>query len=51
MYFDGHDINKNLAFRNMNDVEIMLVQAVMNRIPIIIDIDEDDVDNSWDIDW
>jgi len=51
VYFDGHDINKNLAFRNMNDVEIMLVQAVMNRIPIIIDIDEDDVDNSWDIDW
>lgn len=51
VYFDGHDVNKNLAFRNMNDVEIMLVQAVMNKIPIVIDIDEDDVDNSWDIDW
>ena len=51
VYFDGHDVNKNLAFRNMNDVEIMLVQAVMNKIPIVIDIDEDDVDNSWNIDW
>lgn len=51
VYFDGHDVNKKLAFRSMNDVEIMLVQAVMNKIPIIIDIDEDDVDNSWDIDY
>lgn len=48
---DGYDINKKFEFRYLNDVEIMLVQAVMNKIPIIIDIDEDDVDNSWDIDY
>lgn len=48
---DGYDINKKFEFRYLNDVEIMLVQAVMNRIPIVIDIDEDDVDNSWDIDY
>ena len=47
----GHDINKKFEFKHLNDVEIMLVQAVMNKIPIIIDIDEDDVDNSWDIDY
>lgn len=51
VYLDGYEINKNLTFKHLNDVEIMLVQAVMNKIPIVIDIDEDDVDNSWDIDY
>ncbi len=50
VYLDGVDVNKTLSFRYLNEVEIMLIQAVMNRIPIIIDITEDDVDNSWDID-
>lgn len=51
VYFEGNDINKAFAFKNLNDVEIMLVQALLNRIPIILDIDEDDIDNSWDIDY
>ena len=51
VYLDGVDVNKTFTFKNLNGVEIMLIQAVMNRIPIIIDIDEDDVDNSWDIDY
>ena len=51
VYLDGYDVNKTFTFRNLNEVEIMLIQAVMNRIPIILDITEDDVDNSWDIDY
>ena len=51
VYLDGHEINTKFTFKNLNDVEIMLVQAVMNKIPIVIDIDGDDVDNSWDIDY
>lgn len=51
LYLDGYDIENKFNFSHLNDVEIMLVQAVMNEIPIIIDIDEDDVDNSWDIDY
>lgn len=51
VYFEGNEINRTFEFRNLNGVELMLVQAVMNKIPIIIDIDEDDVDNSWDIDY
>ena len=48
---DGYDISEKFEFKHLNDVEVMLVQAVMNKIPIIIDIDENDVDNSWDIDY
>ena len=51
VYLEGHEINTKFTFKNLNDVEIMLVQAVMNKIPIVIDIDGDDVDNSWDIDY
>lgn len=51
LYLDGHRIEDKFKFGPLNDVEIMLVQAAMNEIPIIIDITEDDVDNSWDIDY
>lgn len=53
LYLDGERIDKKFNFRRLNDVEIMLVQATMNEIPIIIDITGDDVDNSWewDIDY
>jgi len=51
LYLDGYNIERKWTFKHLNDVELMLVQAVMNKIPIIIDIDEDDVDNSWDIDY
>lgn len=51
LYLDGYNIESKFNFASLNDVEIMLVQAAMNEIPIIIDIDEDDVDNSWDIDY
>lgn len=51
LYLDGNDIDKKFKFGHLNDVEIMLVQAAMNEIPIIIDITGDDVDNSWDIDY
>lgn len=51
VYLYGDPIEEKFKFGNLDDVEIMLVQAVMNEIPIIIDIDGDDVDNSWDIDY
>lgn len=51
LYFDGNRIEDKFKFGHLNDVEIMLVQAAMNEIPIIIDITGDDVDNSWDIDY
>lgn len=51
VYFEGHEINSRFEFWGLNDVKLMLVQAVMNKIPIIIDIAEYDVDNSWDIDY
>lgn len=51
VYLEGYSIEKKFNFKNLNEVEIMLIQAVMNKIPIIIDIDESDVDNSWDIDY
>lgn len=51
LYLDGKRIEDKFKFGNLNDVELMLVQAAMNGIPIIIDIGQDDVDNSWDIDY
>lgn len=51
LYLDGNRIEDKFKFGHLNDVEIMLVQAAMNEIPIIIDITGDDVNNSWDIDY
>lgn len=51
VYIDGNNIENKFNFGYLNDVEIMVIQAAMNEIPIIIDITEDDVDNSWDIDY
>lgn len=51
VYLDGKGIDKQIKFGNLNDVEIMLVQAVYNKLPIIIDVeDEDELDNSYDVD-
>ena len=50
LYLDGHDINERFSFGRLNDVELMLVQAVMNEIPIIIDVEHTyDIDNSFDV--
>lgn len=52
LYLDGNKIEDKFKFGALNDVELMLVQAWMNEIPIIIDVeDEDDIDNSFDIDY
>lgn len=52
LYLDGKSINDKFKFGSLNDVELMLVQATMNEIPIIIDIcDTDDIDNSFDVDY
>lgn len=52
LYLDGHKIEDKFKFGKLNDVELLLVQAAMNEIPIIIDIeDTDDIDNSFDVDY
>lgn len=51
VYIDGNRLDDKLKFGKLNDVEIMVVQAAMNDIPIIIDCDSDDVDNSFDVDY
>lgn len=52
VYLDGKGIDKQIKFGHLNDVEIMLIQAVYNQIPIIIDVDDEyDLDNSYDVDY
>lgn len=52
LYLDGREINEKFSFGRLNDVELMLVQAVMNEIPIIIDVEHTyDIDNSFDVDY
>ncbi len=51
VYLDGYKLEDKFNFGYLNEVEIMIVQAAMNEIPIIIDIEENNIDNSWDIDY
>lgn len=51
LYIDGDQIENRFNFGDLNEVEIMLIQAVMNKIPIIIDVEgESDIDNFFDVD-
>lgn len=52
LYLDGKKIENKIKFSNLNDVELLLVQAVLNEIPIIIDVEDiDDIDTSFDVDY
>lgn len=52
LYLDGEGIDKKFRFGHLNDVEILLVQAAMNEIPVIIDVEDiDDIDTSFDVDY
>ena len=52
LYLDGRNIEDKFKFGHLNDVELLLVQAVLNEIPIIIDVEStDDIDNSFDVDY
>lgn len=52
LYLDGKKLEDKFKFGRLNDVELLLVQAAMNEIPIIIDVeDTDDIDNSFDVDY
>lgn len=52
LYLDGYKIENKFKFGSLNDVELLLVQAAMNDIPIIIDVeDTDDIDTSFDVDY
>lgn len=52
LYLDGHDIKKGIKLTRLDDVELMLIQAYMNEIPIIIDVNNtDEIDNSFDVDY
>nr|DAN97750.1 MAG TPA: hypothetical protein [Caudoviricetes sp.] len=48
LYLDGNNIKKKFKLVGLNDVELMLVQAYMNEIPIVIDVE--DIDNCFDVD-
>lgn len=52
LYLDGHKIEDKFKFGHLNDVELLLVQAAMNEIPILIDVEDiDDIDTSFDVDY
>lgn len=52
LYLDGQGIEKKFKFSHLNDVELLLVQAAMNEIPIIIDVEDiDDIDTSFDVEY
>lgn len=52
LYLDGERLGDKYRFGHLNDVELMLVQAVLNEIPIIIDVDDDAyIDSSFDVDY
>ena len=52
LYIDGQGIEKKFKFGHLNDVELLLVQAAMNEIPIIIDVEDvSDIDTSFDVDY
>lgn len=50
LYLYGNNFNKTFRFGRLNDVELLLIQAVMNEIPIMVDVvDTADIDNSFDV--
>ncbi|KEH93242.1 hypothetical protein [Clostridium botulinum] len=52
VYIDGHNLQESMDFGTMSDIERLIVNIAYNKTPIIIDIeDEDDIDNSFDIDY
>lgn len=52
LYLDGNNINNVFKFGRLNEVELLLVQAVMNEIPIAIDVEDTvDIDNSFDVEY
>lgn len=52
LYLDGYSVKEKFKFGCLNDVELMLVQAIINEIPIVIDVEStDDIDNSFDVDY
>jgi hypothetical protein len=51
VYIDGSSIEKDLTFKHMSDVALLLINIYYNKTPIEIDVEnEDDIDNSFDID-
>ena len=51
LYLDGKNIEDHMKVGCLNDVELLLVQTILNKIPIVIDVEnEDDIDNSFDVD-
>ncbi len=50
-YLDGRNIKDKFRFRNLSDIEVLLINLTYNETPIIIDIEsEDDIDTSYDVD-
>ncbi|MDP4224752.1 MAG: hypothetical protein Q8910_00080 [Bacteroidota bacterium] len=48
----GEDIEKKLSFKYMNDFQLLLINLAYNKTPVDIDVEsEDDIDNSFDVDY
>ena len=52
LYISGYNIEKTVSFGYLNEFESLILNLKYNQTPIIIDVeDEDDIDNSFDIDY
>lgn len=52
LYISGYNIKKTVNFGYLNEFESLILNLKYNQTPIIIDVeDEDDIDNSFDIDY
>jgi 6-pyruvoyl-tetrahydropterin synthase len=50
LYIDGKDVTKTLDFRYINKIEAFFINLYYNKTTVEIDIDEDDIDTSFDYD-
>lgn len=49
-YINNEKIDKKIKIGNLSEIEQLLINLYYNETPIIIDCNEDDIDNSFDID-
>ncbi|MGO5051441.1 hypothetical protein ACTQ6A_02820 [Lachnospiraceae bacterium LCP25S3_G4] len=52
LYLNGISLDRKMKFGSLNDVELMLVQAVYNKIPIVMDVEsQDEIEDYYDVDF
>ena len=50
LYINAEKIDEKIKISNLSDIEQLLINLYYNNTPIIIDCNEGDIDNSFDID-